>query len=185
MSAKNLKIALMTVLSVGLMGCAGFAPLPGGKDTVNHEFYESDEDMRTLVSELKVGMSRDDVFNHLNRQEDDFVLLNRREIIETLYGGHYVNVSFAKDSPMNNPEGLKSLAGYKLFFKKVNRKHGISSPIAMRTNEIGYNYQVALIFKDGHLFEEPIVSGGVVDASSTKTIFDYLSPKTLMGSAGI
>jgi len=39
--------------------------------------------------------------------------------------------------------------------------------------------------KLGALYEKPVLSGGAVDTTSTKTLFDYLSPRTIMSQAGI
>ena len=46
----------------------------------------------------------------------------------------------------------------------------------MKTHESGYNYVLTLVFQNGRLFDKPILSGGVVDGYSSKTVFDYLNP---------
>jgi hypothetical protein len=78
---------------------------------------------------------------------------------------------------------LQSLYGYKFTFKVIEHTHGFSSPIRIRTNETGYSYIVYLIFRDNKLFERPVVSGGNVNNTSSGTLFDYLTPSTVMKHA--
>lgn len=173
-------LLLGAVIMLG--GCAGIVALPGGKDTINHSFYENDKDLKSRIVNLEEGMSTEDVFVALDRNPEDFIILTRQEIVSTLYGGEQMAATQAAHSSYDR-KALQSLDGYKLLFKKVKRKHGVSSPIAMRTNETGYSYTATFIFKDGILYEKPILAGGVVDTTSTKTLFDYLSPGTFMGQA--
>lgn len=125
-------------------------------------------------------MTKSQVFNSINRAEEDLIILSRDEIMFNLYGGQKLEFSQNHDNPLDEREFLKSLTGYKLIFKDIKRKHGLSSPISIRTNEVGFNYVAAFIFKDGILYEKPILSGGSVDASSSKTIFDYLNPSMVL-----
>ena len=179
------KTLFLISFSILLSACAGIVPMPGGSDTINKGFYESDVDMRERVASLEVGMPKSEVFEILGRTEDDFILLSRDEIVSTLYGGVQSNFAFREAEPLYDRELLKSLDGYKLVYKNVKRKHGVSSPIAMRTNEVGYSYVSSFIFKDDILYEKPVLSGGTVDASSSKTISDYLSPEKVMGHVGV
>ena len=55
----------------------------------------------------------------------------------------------------------------------------------MRTKEYGYGYVATFIFKDGVLYEEPVLSGGLIDTSATKTVFDHLSPSLALRQMGI
>lgn len=180
--SKSLLLLSATVL---LSGCAGVLPVPGGKDTVNQSFYNDDIDLKSRIDALEEGMSKDEVFMALERHEEDLILLDRSEIIATLYGGQNIASAQNSSSLVHKRSFLQSLTGYRMMFKKVNRKHGFSSPIAMRTNEAGYQYIASFIFKDDLLYEKPVLSGGPVDAVSTKTIFDYLSPGTVMSQAGL
>jgi hypothetical protein len=166
-----------------VLGCAGVAPVPGGGDTVNGSFYKSEDDLKTRVDSLKEGMTQAEVFAKLNRKKDDFIALGRDEIMAALYGGQqYAMSTFSR--PDHNRQYIQSLSGYKFTFKNIKRKHGVSSPISMRTHENGYHYTTTLIFKDGVLYEKPILSGGIVNASSSKTLFDYLNLGSVVGRAG-
>ena len=182
---KTFKSLLVISSLFMLSGCAGIMPLPGGKDTINHAFYKTDIDLKSRIASLEEGMPRDEVFAFLERHEDDFILLSREEIVTNLYGGQPIAGVQSVSSPIYSRETLQALTGYKLMFKKVKRKHGVSSPIAMRTNETGYSYTAIFIFKNDELYEKPVLSGGAVDTSSTKTLFDYISPRTIMSQAGI
>lgn len=184
-ATRILKFWGLICLSILLSGCAGVLPVPGGSDTINKSFYETDEIMKKRIAGLYVGMHRDQAFEYLKRTERDFLLLGRNEVLSALYGGAQATFKHGYDSPLANQGLLQSLTGYKLIFKNVKRKHGISSPIAMRTNETGFSYSTILIFQDNYLFEKPVVSGGAVDASSTKTVFDYLSPQSVIGRLAI
>jgi len=79
---------------------------------------------------------------------------------------------------------LHALYGYRLNYKNVKRRHGFSSPIRVRTDEKGFSYAVTLIFYEGWLFEKPIVTGGVINESSSATIFDFLNLGTVVDRTG-
>ncbi|MCI5060737.1 MAG: hypothetical protein MRY79_06675 [Alphaproteobacteria bacterium] len=179
-----------------MSACAGLAPVPGGSDTVNRSFYESENDLKTRIQDLKVGMTKEQVFARLNRQEEHFILLSRKEIMSALNGGTsqvahtpnyppsygYSPYGYNYYARYNNPaNNLQAFSGHKLIFKNVERAHGISSPIAMRTDESGFSYTATFIFYNNYLYEKPVLSGGAIDARSTKTIFDYLSPSNVIG----
>jgi len=178
------KTLFLITFSLLLPACAGIVPVPGGSDTINKNFYESDADMRERVAGLQVGMSKEQVFDALGRTEDDLILLGRDEILSALYGGKVNGFALQGAGLSYDRSLLQSLEGYKLIYKNVKRKHGVSSPISMRTNEVGYSYVSTFIFKEGKLYEKPILSGGAVDSSSSKTVFDYLSPGTVLGRVG-
>ena len=167
--------------SVLLSGCAGSLPLPGGEETINESFYDSDISMKAKIGNLREGMPKRLVFQRLNRNEKDFLMLSRQEVVSALYGGQPMMQMPSADGTLHDSTFLQSLSGYQLIFKRVERKHGISSPIAMRTDEVGFSYSTILIFKDDKLFEKPVLSGGMIDSQATKTLFDYLSPGTVMG----
>ena len=177
---------VMILASPLLLGaCSGILPVPGGGETINRQFYESDKEMKRLVSEVKQGDSKKEVFTHLRRVENDFILLTRDEIMATLYGGQRLEFVQNLSNPLKERSFLQDLRGYRLVFKKVKRKHGIHTPISMRTKEGGYSYAVTFIFKNDALYEDPVLSGGMIDATSTKTVFDYLSPANALGRLGL
>ena len=163
-------------------GCANHMPVPGGDDTINKHFYDTNDALLRALDRLKPGMSKERVFSALQRQENDFLELNRIEIIEALYGGSEVELNW--DLRRQQPDGhlLQSLHGYKFMYKNVEREHGFTSPIRMKTYETGYSYTVYLIFKDNVLFEKPILSGGLINSTSSGRIFDYLNPGMILRS---
>lgn len=170
----------LCVAAFWLTGCAQYLPVPGGDETTNRSFYETDHDFLKTLESLNPGMAETDVFVQLHRQRDDFIKLERSEIVQVLYGGSGMELKPHSLSPEPARHLLHSLYGYKFDFKVVERSHGFSSPIRIRTNEAGYNYTVYLIFQNGRLFEAPVLSGGHVNKTSSGTIFDYLTPSTLM-----
>lgn len=162
------------------VACAPKAPVPGGTNAINEKFYKSKDEFLQKLDRLQAGMTEQDVFSTLGRQPRELVRLKRDEIVMALLGAD--NITF-KDG-LQDKDLLQSLYGYRLNYKRVKRVHGFSSPIRIRTNEDGFDYNAVLIFREGHLFEKPILTGGVVDATSSKTFFDLLSPSTIFGVAG-
>lgn len=166
-----------------LCGCARYLPVPGGTDTVNKSYYTTREDLLARLNALTPGTSEQAVFETLGHQPDDFLKLERNQIVDALYGTS--NVAFNDGSPAREDHTyfLQSLYGYRLNYKIVKRRHGFTSPIRIETDESGFDYAVALIFRDGILYTAPVVTGGTVNRSSTKTFFDYLNPGTILDHA--
>ena len=181
---RNMVMALMCAsVLFGANGCAGVMPVPGGNETVNESFYETKEDLLSRLETITPGMSEKEVFKALDRHENDFQRLTRQEVVTALLGTSNVEFKDGAEEQNYNQHLLQTLYGFRLSYQIVKRKLGFSSPIRIRTDEKGFDYIVTLIFKDGVLFEKPILSGGVVNASSSKTFFDYLNPGTVMDRA--
>ena len=180
------KVFILVILpAFVLSGCAGVLPMPGSSESINRDFYENDVSMKERVLSLREGMTVSEAFAHLGRKESDFIMLDRTQIVAVLYGGQQLEFVQNVSYPMQERNFLRGLSGYNLAFKKVKRKHGLSSPISLKTKKMGYSYETNLIFKDGYLFEKPILSGGAVDVISKKTVFDYMTPATVMRPLGI
>jgi hypothetical protein len=168
------------VLILAVAGCAGTAPVPGGSDTENLSFYKSKEDLLARLDTLAPGTPESIVFQRLDRKPSDFTILKRDEIMTALLGSSNVEVHDAVRGQELAKTVLQSLYGYRLNYTNIEREHGFTSPIRIRTDENGYSYIVTLIFRDGRLYERPIVTGGVVNKNSSKTIFDYINPSTFL-----
>lgn len=160
-------------------GCAGIAPVPGGKDTVNTEKYETREDLFENVRSIKTGMPEGQVLNLLNTEADDLYILSRSEILIDLYGTDNIRLDPAQSEKLRKDR----LYGYRLIYRNVSREMGLNNPISMRTNKQGYQYTVSFIFKNGILFEDPIIAGGEVNESKSSTVFDMISPSRVVNSA--
>jgi hypothetical protein len=163
-----------------LSGCAQILPVPGGTDTVNRSFYESKDDMQERLKKLEVGMTKENVFSILNRDKEELDILKREEIVSALFGGSDSNLKDDWNGETRGRYFIQSLSGHRLNYKILKRKHGINSPIGVRTDEKGFSYSAVLIFKDDYLYEKPIISGGIIDNSSSSTIFDFLNPGVIM-----
>lgn len=177
---KTIIFIMLAAVLTGITGCAGILPVPGGNETVNESFYETKEDLLARLETITIGMTEKQVFSALGRKEADFQRLTRQDVVTALLGTSNVEFKDGEDTQKYNHELLQSLYGFRLSYEIVKRKHGFSSPIRIRTDEKGFYYIATLIFRDGVLFEKPILSGGVVNASSSKTFFDYLNPGTLI-----
>ncbi len=110
-------------------------------------------------------------------------ILRRDEIVTALLGTNNVEVRDGVNGARLKQTVLQSLYGYRMSYVSVHSRHGFSSPIRIQTDEEGYNYTLTLIFSDGRLFEKPILTGGVVSQSSSKTFFDYINPGTVISRA--
>lgn len=135
------------------------------------------------VHTIQKGMTETQVLSILNRSEKDLKRLQRNEILTALYGSSAVEFRDGKIGQDAQSQFLQSLYGYSLQFKNVEKDIGFTSPFRIRTDETGYDYTVTLIYQGGLLFETPIVTGGVINQSSSKTLFDYLTPAAVLGYA--
>jgi hypothetical protein len=161
---------------LALAGCAGHAPVPGGDDRVNSDFYDSPDDFLRRVRSLHPGMTHAQVFATLGHNPAEMNKLSRAEITGALYGSSSAQFDGTLAEQEQARRFLQSLYGYRLVYADVEREHGFSSPIRIRTEEGGFKYTVLLIFQNGILFDQPILSGGVVNDSSSRTLFDVLNP---------
>ncbi len=178
-SGLNFKTCLaLSFIVLGLSACADHMPMPGGTEDVNSACFKSIADMQARILSMKPGMPEDQVFAKLCRKKDDLTELTRQQIRVALLGGS--NVTFPGLTPSEDSQLIESLYGYTLSYKSINRDHGFVNPIRIRTNETGFNYNVTLIFKDGKLFSPPLLSGGPVNTTTSGTIFDFITPGTVV-----
>ena len=181
---RRMTIFLVAMVCISsLTGCAQFLPVPGGDDTTNEKYYEGEEDLMAALKRLQVGMSKERAFSILMRKEDDFKKLDRAGILHALYGGSDVELQQGMSAHGMSTQFLASLAGYSFRFQVVESEHGFTSPIRVRTREEGYDYSVSLIFQNDILVEEPILSGGDINKTSSGTIFDFISPRFVLDYA--
>lgn len=164
-----------------LSACAGRAPLPGGGETSNINFYASHEEMKQKVHSLRPGMDQARVFEILGHDEKEMTALTREEVRRALTGGE--NAPLPETISVYGPDALQTVEGYRFTFTNVKRKHGFSSPIRIRTDESGFRYTVTLVFMDTVLLEDPMVTGGVVNDSRSRTLFDLFTPGAIMDVA--
>lgn len=171
-------------LLLALAACAQLAPVPGGTDSVNPSFYSAKEDFLARLGTLQPGMSEADVMAHLGRKEEELIRLKRDEVMIALLGTSNVEIRDGAQETAADGSQLQSIYGYRLNYRVVERHHGFSSPIRVRTDESGFDYAVTLLFRDGKLAERPIITGGEINASSSKTFFDFLNPGTAVNRIG-
>jgi hypothetical protein len=164
-----------------LNACAGTVPVPGGSEAANDDCFSSIADMQYRLAEMMPGILEEQALKKLCRTKDGLQRLERRDIRLALMGGE--NIPFPNAYKIDGQDPIPALYGYKLNFKSIKREHGFTSPIRIRTDEAGFNYSVTLIFKGGKLFEKPIVAGGVVNGSSSGTLFDFITPGTIINHA--
>ena len=185
--SRNAVAPVMTLLAAAIVtsGCAGYVPVPGGTDTVNEAYYDGREDLLARLEQIRPGMQKDRVFEILGRKPDDLETLKRNEIITALLGTNNVEFKNSLDDPAGGHSLIHALYGYKLNYRVVEKEHGLSSPIRVRTDSSGFDYNVILVFYGRRLYERPILSGGIVNASNSKTIFDFLNPSHVLDRLGL
>lgn len=171
---------MAVILATLLGGCAGSLPLPGSDDRSNRSLYKSEDELKLRVAQLRPGMNKSLVFALLNRDEHDFIKLDRPGIMTALYGGAGSGFDGTLEQQEKARAFLQSLEGLRLIYKDVESDLGFSSPIRVRTDKTGFNYTLTLVFQDGRLFDQPMLSGGAIEESSSKTFFDYLTPGVLI-----
>lgn len=172
--------ALLCAAALGLSACAKYAPVPGGGDSKNDKYYASEDDFRTRVNQITPGMGESQVLSILGRSRDDLTLLSREQVVATLYGGGAVQQMNSAHEREQTRLFLQSLYGYRLDYRDVQRHHGFSSPIRVRSQSEGFSYSVTLIFQNGILVERPVLAGGMVNEATSRTFFDYLNPGMAM-----
>lgn len=165
--------------TIFLSGCAG--TLPGGGENTNKNFYTSEKELETWMEELQPGMSIPEVFARLGRTKNDFTHLTRSEVVSVLFGGRDSGIPAIFRTDEDIQKFLESLEGYKFEYKSIKKKHGFTSPIRIQTDASGFNYTVNLVFRNGLLYQKPMLTGGKVAISTNRTLFDYLTPGLILG----
>lgn len=175
----NLKIFIgLFVLTAGLSACADHMPVPGGTDEVNKHCFGSISEMQTRILSMHVGEPEGQVLNDLCTKRESMTRLEKREIRTALLGGP--DVLFSPANGETDSQIIRSLYGYSINYKQVKSVHGFTSPIRIRTDQTGFNYTITLVFRDGRLFAQPILTGGPVKDVSSGTLFDFITPGTVL-----
>lgn len=175
---KNFVGLLVMTLSLG--ACAGKMAVPGGTEDINQTCFTSVADMQARVAQMTPGMPEGAALAEVCRKKESLTRLDRREIRIALLGGP--DVLFTGTGMESDSQIISSLYGYKFPYTNLSKKHGFKSPIRIQTDETGYDYTITLIFRDGVLFEKPILSGGIVNKITSGTLFDFITPGTIVGA---
>ena len=176
-----LRSACMAMLVLCAQGCAEKAPVPGGTTAINQPFFNSGNDLKTRVDKLTPGMSEEEALKTLGIKKAQMTLLDRIGIRKALFGGENAPLPGTPEEQMEIYTIIQESIGYKLDYKDTYRKHGLSSPIRLQTDEKGVSYSVTMVFHDGTLLEKPVLSGGPINDTDSTTIFDFLNPGTAIG----
>lgn len=170
--------ALFLAIALALPACVYVASVPGGGDTANERTFKSVEDLKLRIGALKEGMTEEEAFLSLGAPREAFTVIDPEDLWRIGLGR---SLATAGAAPGWN--GFARLTGYRLRYKSVSRQHGLSSPIRIQTVENGFSYELTLIFHDGKLLEKPILSGGMVSETRSRTLFDYVTPGTALNHA--
>lgn len=176
-----LRSACLAMVILCVQGCAEKAPVPGGTTAVNQPYFNSGHDLKTRVDKLTPGMSEEEALKVLGIKKAQMTLLDRIGIRKALFGGENAPLPGTPEEQMEIYTIIQESIGYKLDYKDTYRKHGLSSPIRLQTDEKGVSYSVTMVFHDGALLEKPVLSGGPINDTDSTTIFDFLNPGTAIG----
>ena len=171
------------LLALTVAGCAGVAPVPGGSESSNGSYYKTADDFQSKVARLQPGMPQPLVMQILERSPNEMTQLNRAEIVTALYGGSAMQMLDTANEREQTRNFLQGLSGYHFVYREVDKSHGLASPIRISTNEHGFEYRVDLIFQNGVLLEKPVLAGGMINDTSSRTLFDYINPGTIVAQA--
>lgn len=176
-----LRSACLATVILCVPGCAEKAPVPGGTTAVNQPYFNSGHDLKTRVDKLTPGMCEEEALKVLGIKKAQMTLLDRIGIRKALFGGENAPLPGTPEEQMEIYTIIQESIGYKLDYKDTYRKHGLSSPIRLQTDEKGVSYSVTMVFHDGALLEKPVLSGGPINDTDSTTIFDFLNPGTAIG----
>ena len=165
-----------------LTACADKMPVPGGSSEVNRKCFGSIAEMQARLLEMHIGQAEGEILTKLCANRESLRRLERGEIRTALLGGP--SVLFAQDNGETDAEVIQNLYGYSMTYKQVKSVHGFTSPIRIRTDEKGFHYTITLIFRNGMLFEKPLLTGGMVNDRKSSTLFDFLTPGTFISAVG-
>lgn len=71
-------------------GCANFATVPSGSETVNQTYHTKEKDLLDRLQGMEIGMTIEDVFKLLNKKEEELIKLQCCETLQALYGSSNV-----------------------------------------------------------------------------------------------
>jgi len=182
LSSRSYFMLFLIMASAGLVSCADHMPVPGGSDDINKSCFTSVADMQARVLAMNPGELESQVFADLCAKRESMIRLERRDIRTALLGGP--DVLFAT-TPGGETDSqiIQGLYGYNLIYKQLKTVHGFVNPIRIRTDQTGFNYTITLIFREGKLYVKPILTGGPVKDVTSGTLFDFITPGTLLMAA--
>jgi hypothetical protein len=181
-SSRSYFALFLIMASAGLASCADHMPVPGGSDDINKSCFTSVADMQARVLTMNPGEVEGQVFAELCAKRESMTRLERHDIRTALLGGPDVLFTTTPGGDTDS-QIIQSLYGYNLVYKQVKSVHGFVNPIRIRTDQTGFNYTITLIFREGKLYVKPILTGGPVKDVSSGTLFDFITPGTLLSRA--
>lgn len=154
-----------------LSGCT----MMSSHEQANTNFFGSVDVLEQRVDTLQIGMTKDQVFNALGMSEHDMSTLDRQGIKIALYG--------SADQIIQGSEAevrafFGDMEGYSFTYADIHKDRSFSG-LKIKTVGTGYDIDVTLIFKDGELYENPIISGGRVNGIDKDPI---IKPNNITGA---
>ena len=171
-------VVFLLMVSLEMTACANILPVPGGTEAANESYFKSADDLKARVEVLQPGMAEAEAFSNLGRTREEFLALDPEEIWRIGLGRGIIPAAKTRGW-----DATDALTGYRIRYKAVTRRHGLSSPVRIRTDESGFSYELTLLFRNGRLLDKPILSGGSVNEVRSHTLFDYLTPGTALNYA--
>ena len=155
-------------------GCASVNGFHSGGESTNVSMFNGVSDLEQRVASLKLGMSRAEVFTVLGVNVKSVRKLTRQEVTSTLYAGTRPEISGGLEEMEKARAFFNSLDGYSIRYRDVDEQTSFSFTRVNKTSK-GMDVAVALIFKDGKLYDKPEISGGPVNQKSSTTYLKMLT----------
>lgn len=175
--AKNVAVAFTLATAVTLVG--GCSVIDSHEQT-NGNVFNSQQDVRSRLSQLRAGMDKAEVLKTLGVSDKSLQSLDRRGIKVALYGSENQTIQGSEEEVRSFLSGME---GYKFHYKDIDKDRSLSSSFRVKTESKGVDMTVYMVFKNGKLFDTPSVEGGQVRKKESDPIIKL--DKIIGGSLGL
>lgn len=166
MQRKTKNIATAFALASAITVTGGCAVMDSQVQS-NADFFSGEEEIRSRISQLEVGMDKQEVFETLGVKAENLHSLDRKGIKIALYGSENQKIDGSEEEVR---KFLSDMEGYKLDYKSIDRDRSLSFSFRIKTESTGYDMSIYMVFKNGKLFDKPNVKGGLVNENESDPI---------------
>lgn len=169
---KNFYIIIPIVIiafTITLISC-----IPVGDESVNAELFESKEDLKTLATSLKPGMTEEEALKIIDIPVSKFTFMSTEEIQRAIYGNSLVQGSPLELEEFKNK--LLTYKGYYLPYKYIENESSIGLG-KMKYNKKGHDLRLILLFERGVLLKATVDGSPNIDHYEDKYMWNSLIQK--------
>lgn len=157
---------LATSLLLALFLLAACVPLRDEK--INTGLFKDKEDMKTKAAQLRLGMSKDEVFKSLNIPMELFEQMNTEQIQLAVYG---------RSEVQGSPEQLEkfkkvilSYEGYALPYRSIDSTGSLGFG-KINVKKKGYDLRMVLVFEGGKLLKSGVEGRPTVNENANESMW--------------